>query len=138
MKKRIATVIVMLITFSLVVATVSASVMMSVYSTSVSFTNYYGGATRSYTGSSSSEDMNWKGTTHTIDQTSSMSSTFTISLYRERKFLPDQLIGQVVCDREGYHNITWTSVGAGNYYFYYSKDNDGATVYSNDVILSMS
>ena len=126
-----------MITF-LLAAVVNAAVTMSVYSTSLSFQYYYNGPTRSYTGSSTSEDMHWKGTTHVLNQTSSMSTTFTISLYRERKLFPDELIGSVTCSRDGYHDIVWTNVGAGKYYFYYTKASDGATVYSNDVILSMS
>ena len=138
MKRRIVFVMAILIAVTLFVSTVYAAMTMSVYSTSLSFQNYYGGSTRSYTGSSSSEDMHWQGTTHATNQSPSMSTTFTIYLYRERKWQADQLIGQVTCSREGYHDITWPSVGAGNYYFCYSKNDDGATVYSNDVILSMS
>ena len=137
-RKSIVSLAALLILFSMVVVAVNAAVMMSVYSTSLSFQYYYNGPARSYTGSSTSEDIHWKGTTQTLNQTDSMSTTFTISLYRERKWLPDELIGHVTCSREGYHNIVWTNVGAGRYYFCYSKDNDGATVYSNAVILSMS
>lgn len=138
MKKTITLMMALLIAITLLVVTASAAVTMSVYSTSLSFQSYYSGPTRAYTGSSSSEDMHWKGTTYVSNQSPSMSTTFTIYLYRERKWQADQLVGQVTCSREGYHDITWADVGAGNYYFCYSKASDGATVYSNDVILSMS
>lgn len=137
-KKSIVTLSALLIVVLMLAAVVNAAATMSVYSTSLSFQYYYNGPTRSYTGSSSSEDMHWKGTTHALNQTNTMSTTFTISLYRERKLLPDELIGSVTCNREGYHDIVWTNVGAGNYYFCYSKAADGATVYSDAVILSMS
>lgn len=138
MKKTVLLLVTILISVTLLAVTANAAVRMSVYSTSLSLLNYYTGPTRSYTGSSSSEDMHWQGTTHASNQTPSMSTTFTIYLYRERKWQTDQLIGQVTCSREGYHDITWPYVGAGNYYFCYSKSDDGATVYSTDVILSMS
>lgn len=137
-RRRIAALTALLITVSMLASASYAAERASVYSTSLSFQYYYCGPARSYTGSSTSEDIHWKGTTQTLNQTDSMSTTFTISLYRERKWLPDELIGHVTCSREGYHNIVWTNVGAGRYYFCYSKDNDGATVYSNAVILSMS
>ena len=136
--KSIVTLSVLLLIIVLFATVANAAIMMSVYSTSLSFQYYYNGPTRTYTGSSTSEDMHWKGTTHVLNQTNSMSTTFTISLYRERKLLPDELIGSVTCSRDGYHDIVWTNVGAGKYYFYYTKASDGATVYSNDVILSMS
>lgn len=138
MKKAIAVILILLTVSVVFGAVTNAAVMATTYSTSLAFVGYHTGPTRYYTGSSSSANMNWKGTTYTENQLPNMSTTFTFRLYRKR-FLHTDLIGTVTCSRDGYHNITWTNVGEGDYYFYYSKDStDGVNVKSDAVILSMS
>lgn len=62
---------------------------------------------------------------------------FSVSLYR-KNFIGSSLIGTVVRPREGYHDITWSNAGSGNYYFYYRKARDGANVLSDAITASMS
>ena len=138
MKKTIAVILILLTVSSVFGVVTNAAVMATTYSTSLAFVGYHTGTTRHYTGSSSGANMRWKGTTYTENQMPNMSTTFTIKLYRKR-FLHTDLIGSVTCNRDGYHNIVWTNVGEGDYYFTYYKDpTDGVNVKSDAVILSMS
>lgn len=57
---------------------------------------------------------------------------FSASLYRKNMITSDY-IGKAYYTRNGYSTNTWSNVGSGNYYFYFSKAIDGVEVYSNSV-----
>ncbi|MCI6496040.1 MAG: hypothetical protein MSA01_03155 [Anaeromassilibacillus sp.] len=131
MKKRVlAFLLVLVLSFSCFSFTAFAATS---YTSSLAFQGEHTGATRSYTGT----DMHWRGSTYTQYQGPAMPTEFSVSLYR-KNFIGTSLIGTVVRPREGYHNVTWSNVGSGNYYFYYKKARDGANVLSDAITTSMS
>lgn len=105
----------------------------SSYTANLAFQGRHVGPTREYTG----QDMNWSGYTYTRGQEDSMPNTFHIYLYR-KNLIGATCIGNVVCDRKGNHDIDWTNVGSGKYYFLYEKAYEGADVISDSVTMSMS
>jgi len=61
-------------------------------------------------------------------------TTFSVSLYRDNPwYIGDDFIGKVSFPRNGTKTTAWTNVGSGDYYFYFTKANDGATVSSSNV-----
>lgn len=141
MKNRIIAVIfVLFLAFSTFTITAQAAVTSTVYSTSLAFQGYHQGPVRSYTGSSSSHNMHWKGTTYTENQLPGMSTTFTITLWKYSSWGTHTLIGSKTVNRSGYLNLTWSNPALedGQYFFEYLKDNtDGVNVKSDSVILGM-
>jgi hypothetical protein len=85
------------------------------------------GATRPYT----HDDMNI--TLHTTSNPNALYKTYRIELWRDNTLAGDDYIGYKTGQRNGYTVGRWTSTGAGNYYFKYSKAQDGFHVLSNDV-----
>ena len=55
------------------------------------------------------------------------SSNFSVTLYRKNTITTDT-IGSASLKRNGSSSAKWSNVGSGNYYFYFSKANDGAWV----------
>ena len=97
------------------------------------FQGEHTGSTRSYTGT----DMTWSGYTYTEYQNDFMATTFNVSLYR-KNFIGASKIGSSTLSRVGHHNVSWTNVGSGDYYFYYTKDRDNANVRSDAITMKMS
>ncbi|MBQ9937642.1 MAG: hypothetical protein IJO86_04870 [Oscillospiraceae bacterium] len=119
----------------IIMATICFSVTAfaaTTYTSSLAFQGEHTGAKRDYTGS----DMYWSGTTYTEGQLSHMPTTFSVSLYR-KKFIGSTLIGTVSLPRVGTHNVPWTNVGSGKYYFYYVKARDGSNVVSDAITTRM-
>jgi len=58
---------------------------------------------------------------------------YSVSLYRD-KFI-DDYIGMVTLLRDSNWTANWSNVGAGNYYFFLSKANDGVTLTDNNVTI---
>ncbi len=99
----------------------------SSYYSTLSFSYQLKGATRSYTGTNMNICMTAKAPVTSI-------TTFTVKLYRDRTWpIPDDYIGYSTFPRNGSKTATWTNVGSANYYFFFSKANDGVTVTSNNV-----
>ncbi len=131
MKKRIIAVISTLV-FATILFSITA-LSSTTYTASLAFQGEHTGPKRDYTGS----DMSWSGYTYTEYQNDFMQTTFKVSLYR-KNLIGSSRIGTVTCSRTGNHTIVWTNVGDGKYYFYYTKDRDGANVCSDEITMSMS
>ena len=56
--------------------------------------------------------------------------TFSVGLYRN-----DNLIGIASLNRNGFSRAEWTGVGAGSYYFVFSKAADGAKVTCSEIAM---
>lgn len=82
------------------------------------------GTTRPYTGSNMHIYMTASAPVTPI-------TTFKVELYRDK--LIDDYIGYSNFPRNGSKTATWSNVGSGSYYFFFSKANDGFTVTSNNV-----
>ena len=102
------------------------------YTANLAFQGDHTGPTREYTG----QDMNWSGYTYTRGQLPHMPDIFRIYLYR-KNFIGSTCIGHVDRPREGYHDVSWTNVGSGKYYFVYVKARDGADVVSDEITMRM-
>lgn len=106
-----------------------AVVLASSYWSTVAFSVAVNGAVRSY----DNNDMNIELTSRAPVM---QIKTYTIKLYRQSCVLfvcNDDFIGQVTVPRNGFGDGRWTNVGGGNYWFRFTKANDGATVRSDDV-----
>ncbi len=72
------------------------------------------------------------------EKTGAFVTTYGITFYRHRCVLfvcNDDLIGSATVPRDGYGSGRWTSVGSGDYFFSFSKANDGFWVDSNSVYM---
>ncbi len=110
----------------------SAVAFASSYSTTFSFSVALTGSTRSFTGSNISfytkyATSSWKHVTN---------KTYTVTLYRDNSWASDDKIGTVTLNRDSSGTANWSAVGAGNYYTYLSKANDGVTLSSSSVTIS--
>jgi hypothetical protein len=104
-----------------------AAALASSYYSTLNFSWYAHGDTRSY----DTSNMNISLATNSSPTTT---GTFTIKLYRDRTWpISDDYIGSVSHPRSGSGSGRWTSVGAGNYYFDFSKGDDGVVVWSDSV-----
>lgn len=98
--------------------------LASSYYSSFDFDTTLTGATRYYNGSS----ISITGTTYSVPGGSP--GTISITLKRDNPWpTGDDTIGTVTFNRNGPNGPrTWSNVGAGNYYFYFSKSFDGVRV----------
>lgn len=98
----------------------------SSYTTSGSFKVELKTPTRTFDGN----DINCTLTTYNSAGTDNgYPDTFKVALYRDR-FWFDDYIGTATISREaGTYTVSWNNVGSGNYYFVFSKANDGTTQY---------
>lgn len=64
---------------------------------------------------------------YTDSGTGAASNTFSVTLMRDRGLWRDDC-GKKTASRNGSSHFDWYGVGAGDYYFYFSKANDGQTV----------
>ncbi len=131
MKKRFFVMLVVLVLASFCFSITAYAA--SSYTSTLAFQGEHTGPTREYTGT----DMRWRGTTYTRGQAAIMSNYFDVSLYR-KNIIGSSYIGTVTCNRTGSHNLSWSNVGSGKYYFYYVKARDGADVVSDAITMSMS
>ncbi|MCI8700015.1 MAG: hypothetical protein HFJ47_01575 [Clostridia bacterium] len=100
----------------------------SSYTTSGSFKVQLRTPTRYFDGN----NINCTITTHNSAGTDNgYPSTFKIALYRDGFW--DDHIGTATVSREaGTYTVTWSNVGPGNYYFVFSKADDGTTQYATE------
>lgn len=107
----------------------SVAFAASSYWSTLDYTVALRGATRAYTGA----HMHISLTSHESLDTNI--NTHKISLYRDRNWpISDDYIGFVNVPREGASGTkTWSNVGSANYYFYFSKANDGVRITSSNV-----
>ena len=104
------------------------------YETSLSFQGEHTGPARDYTGT----DMHWYGRTTEQYGEPTFPDTFYVCLYR-KNWLGSTKIGDTIeCDRVGYHDLEWSDVGSGTYYFFYYKARDGANVNSSKITMEMT
>jgi len=107
-----------------------AALAASSYWSTLNYTVALRGATRSYTGSDVS-----------ISLTSSQSFQYPGQYTHRIRLHPhnpwwrgDDYIGYTDVPRSGYSGVrTWSNVGSADYYFYFSKANDGVRITSNNV-----
>lgn len=134
MKKIASRILTMVAVLALAISCFSITAMAATtYTDSLIFHGEHKGVTREYTG----RDMHWSGSTYTQYQGANMPTTFYVSLYRQN-LIGSSLIGGVSCPRVGYHDLVWTNVGSGKYYFYYVKARDNANVVSNAITMRMT
>jgi len=114
--------------FTLVAALLLPGVAFaSSYYSTLSLTYHLQGQTRSYTGT----NMNIYMYAHA---TVSSATTFTVKLYRDNPWpISNDYIGYSSFPRNGGKTATWSNVGSGNYFFDFSKINDGITIWSDNV-----
>ncbi len=102
---------------------VPAMAYASSYWSSLNFSWQVQGATRYYDGS----NMNISLTTNAT----APGGSYNITLYRDGIF--DTNLGTRSASRVGSYSTRWSGVGSGYYYFFFSKAQDGVTVWSNNV-----
>lgn len=106
-------------------------VLASSYNSTIDYTVQVVGAVRTYDG------PNHMNISLTSQQSGpGASTTHRVTLVRRTCFIfcSEDLIGSVQVPRNGASGVrTWTNVGAGNYYFYFTKANDGVRITSNNV-----
>jgi hypothetical protein len=116
----------------LLVVLVSNVALASSYWSTLWFNTSLTGATRHYDGTNVHIDMH----STTNGECCNAESVYYIQLHRKTCWVwcTDDYIGQVSVPRNGWSGTkTWTNVGAGDYYFYFYKTNDGVHVSSSDV-----
>lgn len=97
------------------------------YTSEFSFKTSFVGTTRAFNGTNISISA-----TATTNGVKSEFSTYSVTLYR-KNLLSSERIGTVNMSMNGTSTRTWTNVGSGKYYFYFSKGTDGVTVSSKNV-----
>lgn len=102
----------------------------SYYTSTLSFKTPFDGKARTF----NQNNIQYSATTYTVGQKAYMPTTYRVTLCR-KNFLSYDVIGYRDLSRDGYGTSTWTNVGPGNYYFSFSKAQDGATVKSSKVIM---
>lgn len=104
----------------------------SVYK-SVNARSWYG-STMVLLSQAQTEPKTYDGSSIGIEMTCSsvVSGTFVVSLYRVGS-TSAQFVGSADFNRQGFTKATWNGVGAGRYYFTFTKPNDGNLVISYDV-----
>jgi hypothetical protein len=107
-------------------------VFASSYHSTLSFDSYLEGTSRSYSGNNITIEM-----TCSADQApdSVYSKYFTTKLYRDHFLIDDYVGSYSSCKRNGSTSVTWSNVGAADYYFVFSKAVDGIWVNSDDVYM---
>ena len=93
------------------------------YTSSFNFDTTLTGSTRSFNGS----NINLKTVSKSSGHTAASSRYFTVALYRKNT-IGSSYVGEASFLRDGTSNKTWTNVGSGKYYFYFSKGFDGRYV----------
>lgn len=102
-------------------------VLASSYYSYLSFSGEHQGATRSYSGNNVGISINAYTTT---PQQPHHSTTYRVELWR-KNWIGSTYIGYSTFPRNGYKSNTWTSVGSGNYYYWFIKARDGVVVKSD-------
>ncbi|MBS3902582.1 MAG: hypothetical protein KGZ54_11285 [Dethiobacter sp.] len=106
-------------------------VLASSYHSTLSFLGEHRGPTRSYSGNNVGISMTAYTTT---PQQPHHATTFTVELHRQN-LIGSTYIGNSVFPRNGYKSNTWSSVGSGNYFYWFIKARDGVVVKSDNVHL---
>lgn len=132
MKKFISYLLILVVAAQML-SVVAFAATNSIYTSELAFHGQHTGVTHEYTGT----DMHWYGTTYEEYGTAGNPTVFTVCLYRDNLFFDDK-IGTKELPREGYHNVTWSNVGSGKYYFFYSKARDEANVCSDCITMEMT
>ncbi len=96
------------------------------YWSTLSFSTALKGATRYYDRNNINISMDSRATA------GGSSHLYYVQLNRSR-WWGSQALGTISVLRNGRGNGRWSGVGSGNYFFYFSKANDGAWVTSNNV-----
>lgn len=107
----------------------SVAFAASSYWSTLDYTVNLQGATRAYTGA------HVKISLTSVESLNTAINTHRIKLYRNRNWpISDDYIGFVDVPRAGASGTkTWSNVGSANYYFVFSKANDGVRITSNNV-----
>lgn len=119
---------------TLVSLSFAAIAFASTYTTSYSFSTTVTGSTRAFTGSNISFTSPTAGS---YPSKHAINKTYYVTLYRDNTWpMADSKIGKVTLTRDTSGTAQWSSVGAGNYYIYLSKANDGITLIDTNVTIA--
>ena len=127
MKKKITKCLCIVLVFVLMF---TCTAFASSYNCSINFKVACQGATREFDGQNITYGGTMKG-----DWVHATCYEYTVALYR-KKLIGSTYIGEAKLLRDTYDSCTWSNVGAGKYYLYFSKANDGVTLSSNDIIIT--
>lgn len=133
MKKFISYLLILAIAAQML-SVVALAVSGTKYTAELSFRGEHTGSVREYTGT----DMHWYGTTYEEDWSPGNPHVFYVSLYKKGLFSSTRIGEAIECYRDDYHYLTWSDVGSGKYYFYYTKARDDANVNSDCITMEMT
>lgn len=123
MRRSVSALAVLVLSISMALVAFASS-----YTTSYAFSTSVKGQTRYFSGSNIAFYSSYA---RSYPSPHISNRTYTVSLYRDK--LIDDYIGRVTLNRDASGTARWSSVGAGNYYVYLSKANDGITLRDNSV-----
>lgn len=128
--------LVILITFSIASLTVYAAT--DTYNSTIIFKGEHIGKTYEFTHDnisySATAYSTYNGKEISADNDYDLDDTYTVSLYKQG-FIYSEKVGSKELSRYTSGSAEWTDVGAGKYFFYFSKTRDGADVHSDDIIM---
>lgn len=115
---------------AVVALTPAVALAASSYWSTLSYTVHVKGSTRAYAGADVKISLTSSESFHAAGM-----NTHRIRLYRDNPWWQgDDYIGFTDVPRSGFSGVkTWSSVGNGDYYFTFSKANDGVRITSNNV-----
>lgn len=127
--------IVLLVVFSSFSLTVYAA--SDTYYSTLAFQGEHTGQTRTYTHKNISYSASAYSTLggKTVTVNSKYAKTYTVSLYRKTGWFTSEKVGSSNLSRYQYGSASWTNVGTGDYYFYFTKARDGVDVNSSNVVM---
>lgn len=117
------------VSLALMLITFATVAFASSFTSTFDFDSNLKGGTRTYTGT----NMNISATSMSVGGIQrGLSTTYTVSLYRSKTWSNDY-IGVKSFPRDSAGSAVWSNVGAGDYYFSFSKTIDGVWLKSTDV-----
>lgn len=118
--------------FSLIVYAASDT-----YHSTLAFQGEHTGQTRTYTHRNISYAASAYSTLggKIVTANSNYAKTYTVSLYRKTGWFISEKVGSSSLSRYQFGTASWTNVGAGDYFFYFTKARDGVDVNSNNVLM---